>query len=88
MGNQIQCPKCRSYSLERKWCDVCDGKGTVDSEKRDKSAELLLSKELVSSDEKLYIVNGKEQKERPRCAIRGCERFADSPWTTCQEHWR
>lgn len=36
----------------------------------------------------VYIVNGREQSERPVCVIRGCERFADSPWTTCQEHWR
>ncbi|WP_274644271.1 hypothetical protein [Pseudomonas serbica] len=36
----------------------------------------------------VYIVNGREQSERPVCVIRDCERFADSPWTTCQEHWR
>lgn len=39
-------------------------------------------------DKPVYIVNGREQSERPVCAIRSCERFADSPWTTCQEHWR
>jgi hypothetical protein len=36
----------------------------------------------------VYVVNGREQAERPRCAVPRCERFADSPWTTCQEHWR
>lgn len=41
-----------------------------------------------AADKPVYIVNGREQSERPVCVIRGCGRFADSPWTTCQEHWR
>lgn len=23
------CPACRGYSLERRWCSVCDGRGRV-----------------------------------------------------------
>lgn len=87
MGNPTQCPKCRGYNVKRKWCDVCDGKGSVESDKRDMAAETDLQKS-QSDDEKVYIVNGREQKERPRCVVLSCDRFADAPWTTCQAHWR
>jgi hypothetical protein len=88
MSQLVQCSKCRGYDLERKWCEVCGGKGVVDMDRPDRAAEIQQSARLAPDEEKIYVVNGREQKERPRCVVRGCDRFADSPWTTCQEHWR
>jgi RecJ-like exonuclease len=88
MSDLNKCPKCRGYNLERKWCDVCDGKGIVPNDEVDTTAVIHHPKEQEPVEAKVYIVNGREQKERPICAVRGCGKFADSPWTTCQEHWR